>query len=108
MKKREYIEMLLQDTHTAGDKKGVYNDIIDCVEYALAQIPDDFDVDGSVGLEDLFEAIKKEASKNRHGNCGSVGPFRAADIIAQKLGTSYTRASLRKSDNNIVRLEDLL
>lgn len=37
MKKREYIEMLMQDIATETDKnKRLYSDVIDCVDIALS------------------------------------------------------------------------
>lgn len=107
MRKDEYIDLLIKDNRTSGDRQKLYADVIDCTDIALSQMPSDFEVDSAIGLKELFADIEKagRASPNR-----CVGPFEAAEIIAKKLGATYVRASMRKEQtgNDIVRLEDLL
>lgn len=107
MKKHEYIQLLITDNETSGDKKAIYNDVIDCVDIALSQTPNDFDIDSSIGLEALFTEIEKKAKENQKNNIGCVGPFEAAELIAKKLGAKYERITRKAACNNgIVNLED--
>lgn len=107
MKKHEYIQLLITDNETSGDKKELYNDIIDCVDIALSQTANDFEIDSSIGLETLFAEIKKKAKETQKNNVGCVGPFEAAELIAKKLGTKYERITRKVASNNgIVNLED--
>jgi len=105
MKKNDYIEMLIQE-NTEDNKKNLYNDVIDCVDIALSQEPETFEVDSSAGLKDLFELIESTARKVKN-NC--VGPFEAAELFAVKFGAKYVRHS-RKSlpKSNILNLADFL
>lgn len=107
MRKQEYIDMLIQE-NTEEKKKALYNDVIDCVDIALSQESDDFEViDTSLGLSQLFELIEKFAKDNKR-QC--VGPFESAEIFAKALGANFVRASLRtkKNSNEIFELEDLI
>ena len=108
MKKSEYINHLLIDNQTTGDKQGLYADVIDCTEIALSQTADDFELDDSIGLEALFEVISK-AGRSAKNNC--VGPFQAAELIATKLGTTYQRATKKfaetiKQSTDVIDIED--
>lgn len=104
MKKDEYIDLLLKDNETSGSKQKLYSDVIDCTEIALSQMPDNFEVDASIGLEKLYGVIES-AGRNSANHC--VGPFEAAELIAKLLGTTYIRASRRK-EKKMVNLEDFL
>lgn len=107
MKKHEYIQLLITDNETSGDKKAIFNDVIDCVDIALSQTSNDFEIDSSIGLETLFAEIEKKAKENQKNNVGCVGPFEAAELIAKKLGTKYERIMRKAACNNgIVNLED--
>lgn len=107
MKKHEYIQLLITDNETSGEKKALYNDVIDCVDIALSQTANDFEIDSSIGLETLFAEIKKKAKETQKNNVGCVGPFEAAELIAKKLGTKYERITRKAASNNgIVNLED--
>lgn len=107
MKKNEYIQLLITDNETSGDKKALYNDVIDCVDIALSQTSNNFDIDSSIGLEELCAEIEKKAKENQKNNIGCVGPFEAAELIAKKLGTKYERITRKAASNNgIVNLED--
>lgn len=104
MLKNEYIDLLLKDNETTGNLKKLYEDVIDCVEIALSQAPSNFEVDSAIGLEKLYKKIEKAGRKSPN-NC--VGPFEAAELIAELLGTKYIRAS-RKKESQIINLEDFL
>lgn len=107
MKKHEYIQLIITDNETSGDKKALFNDVIDCVDIALSQTPSDFEIDSSIGLEALFAEIENKAKENQKNNIGCVGPFEAAELIAKKLGTKYERITRKAACNNgIVNLED--
>lgn len=107
MKKHEYIQLLITDNETSGDKKALFNDVINCVDIALSQTSNDFDIDSSIGLEELFAEIEKKAKENQKNNIGCVGPFEAAELIAKKLGTKYERITRKVAANKgIVNLED--
>lgn len=107
MNKHEYIQLLITDNETSGDKKAIYNDVIDCVDIALSQTSNDFEIDSSIGLEELFAEIEKKAKENQKNNIGCVGPFEAAELIAKNLGTKYERITHKAASNNgIVNLED--
>ena len=107
MKKIEYIEMLIQE-NTDENKKSLYDDVIDCVDIALSQEDENFEiVNTSLGLSQLFEMIEKTARNNKK-NC--VGPFEAAEIFAKALGAKFVRASMRftiKEQNNAKKIFDI-
>ena len=108
MRKAEYINHLLIDNQTTGDKSELYADVIDCTEIALSQTADNFEIDDSIGLEGLFAVISK-AGQSAKNKC--VGPFQAAELIATKLGTTYQRATKKfaetvKQSTDIIDIED--
>ncbi|MCL2522235.1 MAG: hypothetical protein FWE36_05175 [Erysipelotrichales bacterium] len=103
MKKDKYIDLLITDNITSGDKQELYSGVIYCAEIALSQSPVDFEIDSSIGLEELFGIIEASARKNSK-KC--VGPFEAAELIAERLGATYIRAS--KPVENKINLEDFL
>ena len=108
MKKDEYIRMLLQDNATAAEPQKEINEaIIDCVDIALSQMPANFEIkDTQVGLSDFWTIIQQEG-RNASGHC--VSPLRAAELIAEKLGAKFERASRRFGGKPSVRsLEDFL
>lgn len=107
MRRNEYIEMLLAE-NTEGAKQSLYADVIDCLDIALSQEADDFEVDSSVGLADLFKLIETEA-KEKKANC--IGPFEAAELFAKRFGAKYERLSRRASlpsSSGILNLEDFI
>lgn len=107
MKKNEFIEMLLQE-NTESPMQKLYNDVIDCVDIALSQEPDTFEIaDTSAGLADLFGIIETTAKKAK---CTCVGPFEAAELFAKKFGAKYVRPSRRAAGTTpgIVNLADFL
>lgn len=106
MKKQEYIEMLFKDNETESvDQKEINEAIIDCADIALSQVPDNYEINGRIGLKEFWDAIKEEGRKTR-GNC--VSPLRAAELIAELLGTKFERASKRRSVSTVKSLEDFL
>lgn len=106
MNKYDYIKMLIQENNKPETQK-LYADLIDCIDIALSQESVSFEINSSIGLNDLFQLIKDAAKKNSQ-HC--VGPFEAAELIAQKLGASYRRPSRKflGQTNGIVNLEDFL
>lgn len=110
MKKEEYIRMLLADNETEKQPQKELNEaIIDCVDIALSQEPEDFEIkDTKIGLDTFWAAIR-EAGRKEASHC--VSPLRAAELIAQKLGAKFERASRRLAEKpaepKVVRLEDL-
>lgn len=110
MKKEEYIRMLLADNETEKQPQKELNEaIIDCVDIALSQMPEDFEIeDAKIGLNEFWAAIK-DAGRKEPSHC--VSPLRAAELIAQKLGAKFERASRRLAEKpaepKVVRLEAL-
>lgn len=89
MKKNEYLMMLFQDNETETQpKKELHEAVLECTVEALSQTDDNFDIDGKIGLAELFVEIKNESNKSK-ASC--VSPFRASELIAAKLGTAYSR-----------------
>lgn len=106
MNKQEYIDMLVIDNETSGDKKDLYDNVIECVELALSQMPSNFEPNGSIGLEDLYDEIEKEARRRKKGACVCIGMYDAAEILAKKLGAQYARVARRESASDVVDLEE--
>ena len=78
----------------------------------MSQTSDDFEIDGKIGLTELFAEIEKEA-KSGKANC--VSPFHASELIAKKLGVEYVRPINKlkatfggTSETQAVSLEDFL
>lgn len=89
MKKNDYLLMLFQDNETESEpKKELHAAVLECTVEALSQTSDDFEIDGKIGLTELFAEIEKSA-KSGKPNC--VSPFRASELIAKKLGVEYVR-----------------
>ena len=108
MKKREYIEMLMQDIATETDKnKRLYSDVIDCVDIALSGEPDDFELDGKISVRELYKDIENQA---RTEKLQCVGPFEVAEMFAKKFGASYKRitAVIREEYSRMINLEDFI
>ena len=59
MKKAEYIRMLIADNATAAEPQKEMNEaIIDCVDIALSQMPEGFEVeDTGAGIADFWALI---------------------------------------------------
>lgn len=93
MKKSEFLQMMWSDNETEQEpKKTIYTDVIECMDIALSQTPDTFDIPGDKTTAGAFALIEKRA-KEKKANC--VGPFESAEIIAEYLGTKYVRPSKR-------------
>lgn len=89
MKKTDYLLMLFQDNETESEpKKELHAAVLECTVEALSQTNDDFEIDGKIGLNELFTEIEK-AAKSGKANC--VSPFKASELIAKKLGVEYVR-----------------
>lgn len=112
MKKGEYLKMLLQDVE--GEKqpeKELYEAVLECTAEALSQSHEDFEVDAKIGIDELWKTI---LDKGRESKVKCVSPFRAAELIAEKLGAHYARPihQLRAVFGDVApslhRLEDLI
>ena len=112
MKRDEYLKMLYEDNETEKEPtKELHEAVLECTVEALSQENADFEVDQSVGLAELYKLIEDEGRKTR-----VVSPFRAAELIAEKLGAKYKRPLDRLAHlfQNVgqrpatFRLEDLL
>lgn len=89
MKKNEYLMMLFQDNKTETEpKKELHEAVLECAVEALSQTDDNFEIDGKIGLPELFAEIEK-SGKSSKANC--ISPFHASELIAAKLGTMYSR-----------------
>ena len=89
MKKNEYLMMLCQDNETETEPlKELHEAVLECTVEALSQMNDDFEVDSQIGLPELYKVIDA-AGKASKAKC--VSPFRAAELIAGKLGANYKR-----------------
>lgn len=89
MKKKEYLMMLFQDNETeVQPKKELHEAVLECTVEALKHTDDNFELDGKIGLSELFKEIEKVATSSK-ANC--VSPFHAAELIAKRLGVKYTR-----------------
>lgn len=99
MRKNDYLTMLFQDNETEVNpqKKELYEAVLECTVEALSQSDDGTECDQSIGLPELFAVILEagksaqrfDAGKGAKAQC--VSPFRAAELIAQKLGVRYAR-----------------
>lgn len=91
MNKAEFIKMLRQDNETMSEpKKTLFNQVIECTVIALLDEDDDFEVDAKITIEDLWGLIEKKGSASP-AHC--VGPFEAADLIAEHLHTHNSGTS---------------
>ena len=89
MKKNEYLMMLCQDNETETEPlKELHEAVFECTVEALSQMGEDFEVDSKIGLPELYKVIEA-AGKGTKAQC--VSPFRAAELIAEKLGANYKR-----------------
>ena len=87
MRRDEYLQMLYQDNETEDEKKKeLYAAVLECTVESLSQENESFEVDQSIGLGVLYQLIETEGRKK-----GVVSPFRAAELIAEKLGAKYKR-----------------
>lgn len=113
MKKTDYLLMLFQDNETESEpKKELHAAVLECTVEALSQTNDDFEIDGKIGLNELFAEIERNA-KSGKANC--VSPFKASELIAKKLGVEYVRPIDRlkttfcsATEPQAVSLEDFL
>lgn len=110
MLKDEFIKMMVEDNQTESEpKKSLYMDVIECMDLALSQSPADFDVPADKTLKGAFALIEKRGRERRKNGVACVGPFEAAEIIAEYLGTKFERASKRyAAPKKTVKLEDFI
>lgn len=108
MKKTEFLEML-QKENTEDKTKGLYSDVLDCIDIALSQESDDFEVkDTSKGLGDFYKLLETKA-RNEKLQC--IGPFQTAEMFAKELGAKYERLSKKsvpQKESSYINLEDFL
>ncbi|MBQ7373035.1 MAG: hypothetical protein IJW64_00495 [Clostridia bacterium] len=98
MRKADYLEMLSQAVVSKSDKKP-YVDVVECVYLSLSEMPSNFEVDGSITIESLYEMIEKKARKE----CLScVGPFLVAEMFAKRFGATYERPSKKMGINKML------
>lgn len=116
MRKDEFLRMMVQDNETESDpnKKALYADVIECMDIALSQSPATFDIPSDKTLKGAFELIEKRGRELKKmgsvlmGAYTCVGPFEAAEIIAEYLGAKYERATKKYAKPPKVNLDDLL
>lgn len=109
MKKQEFLCMMRQDNETEAEpNKTLYADVIECMDIALSQASDTFEVPADRTTKGAYELIEKRGRENKKGNVGCVGPFEAAEIIAEYLGAKYIRAPKKYGKASPVNLEDYL
>lgn len=108
MLKNDFLKMMSQDIETESEpKKSLYKDVIDCMDIALSQTPDSADIPSDKTVKGAFELIQKRGEERQKDGMACVGPFEAAEIIAEYLGVKYERASKRYASTT-VRLEDYI
>lgn len=96
MNKTEFLKMMWQDIETEKEPlKALYANVIDCMDIALSQTPETYDIPSDRTVAGAFELIEKRARERQKSGKACVGPFEAASIIAEYLGTKYERASQR-------------
>lgn len=108
MRKDEFLKMMVEDVETQSElKKSLYMDVIECMDIALSQSPDSFDVPSDKTVSGAFELIEKRGKERQKNGIACVGPFEAAEIIAEYFGAKYERASKRYGQAK-VNIEDFI
>lgn len=109
MRKDEFLQMMWQDIETESEpQKSLYADVIECMDLALSQSPDTFEVASDKTVKDAFALIEKRAKERQKNGMACVGPFESAEILAEYLGTKYERASKRLAKKKKVSLGDFI
>lgn len=103
MRKEEYVNELTIDNETSGDMREIYVNVIECVKRAISNAPSNIEIDGKLGLKELYKAIEDEARKKKRGQCAVISDSEAVEIIAKKLGVKSV--NIEKKDDT-VNLED--
>ncbi len=107
--KDEFLKMMSQDIATESElMKSIYIDVIECMDIALSQSPATFDVPSDQTVKGAYELIQNRAKARQKNGVACVGPFEAAEIIAEYLGAKYERASKRYGIVGTVNLEDFI
>lgn len=109
MKKDDFLQMMWQDNETESEpNKTLYADVIECMDIALSQSSDTYEVPENKTVKEAYALIEKRGKESK-ARC--VGPFEAAEILAEYLGTKYVRPS-RKLQTAVqkakINLEDFL
>ena len=108
MIKDEFLKMMYEDIATESEpKKSLYMDVIECMDIALSQSPSSFDVPAEKTVNGAFELIEKRGKERQKNGVACIGPFEAAEIIAEYLGSKYERASKRLA-HSTVNIEDFI
>lgn len=106
MNKNEFLQMMWQDNETEQEpKKTLHADVIECMYLALSQSPDTLEVPHDKTVAGAYALIEK---RGRESKARCVGPFEAAEIIAEYLGTKYVRPSKRFAAAPTVNLDDFM
>lgn len=109
MRKDEFLKMMIEDIATESEpQKSLYMDVIECMDIALFQSPADFDVPHDKTVKGAFELIRQRGKERQNNGMACVGPFEAAEIVAEYLGTKYERASTRYAAKKTVNIEDFI
>ncbi len=110
MNKTEFLKMMVEDNATEKEpKKSLYADVIEIMDIALSQSPTTFDVPQDKTVKGAFELIEKRGKEKQKDGVVCVGPFEAAEIVAEYLGAKYERATKRYAvKTNTVRIEDFI
>ncbi len=108
MKKDEFLKMMFDDIATETEpQKSLYTDVIECMDIALSQTPAAFDVPADKTVKGAFELIEKRGKERQKNGIACVGPFEAAEIIAEYLGAKYVCAS-KRFGRTTVNIEDFI
>ncbi len=108
MLKNDFLKMMIEDNETESEpKKSLYKDVIECMDIALSQTPDTFDVPSGKTVRGAYELIEKCGKERQKNGIACVDSFEAAEIIAEYLGTKYERATKRYC-RKTVRVEDFI
>lgn len=106
MRKDEFLTMMWQDNETQQEPtKTLHADVIECMDIALSQTPDTFEIPADKTAAGAYALIEK---RGRESKARCVGPFEAAEIIAEYLGTKYVRPSKRFAAAPTVNLDDFM
>jgi hypothetical protein len=86
MRAADFIAMADQDIQTHADKARLAA-VVELMRDVLASLPD-ADIDGEKNAQGLFDAMKKQAEKNKSGMCYCVTPAEARALAAEYLGVA--------------------
>lgn len=76
MRKDEFLKMMVEDVETQSEpKKSLYMDVIECMDIALSQSPDSFDVPPDKTVSGAFELIEKRGKVLREVPLSELGDW---------------------------------